>query len=84
MNLKDGGKNRPHMKGIGMRGLKTVLQQRGLWKEGMSLDDARDIMWSQPDVMSQMTRIERLYYDNGIVCLYVPKAHPVLSAVEVL
>ena len=52
MNLSDGGKNRPRMKGIEYRGFKSALSQRGLWREGMRLDEARDIMWDQPDVVS--------------------------------
>jgi hypothetical protein len=79
MNLMDGGMHRQEMKGIGLRGLKHVLKQRGKWEKNMSLDKARDIMWEQPDVKAQLTRIEQLCFENGIVALYEPKAHPVLN-----
>ena len=84
MNLSDGGKNRPSMTTIGFRGLESVLRQRGLWGLGLKLNETRDIMWSQPDVVAQMTRIEKLCFDHGIVLLYEPKAHPVFNAAEVL
>jgi len=83
MNLSDGGVNRPAMRTIGMKGLQTVLTERKLWHEKMSLNEARDIMWEQPDVVAQRTIIEQLCYDNRIVCLYQSKAHPVFNAVEV-
>lgn len=83
MNLSDEGKNRPVMKGIGLRGLESVLKNRNLWCKGMLLKDARDIMWEQPDVKAQMTRIEQLCYNNGVVLLYEPKAHPPFNASEV-
>lgn len=83
MNLMDGGKNRVAMRGIGMRGLRSVLQERHLWVEGMHLDEARKIMWEQEDVKAQKSRIEQLFYDHGMVLGYQSKAHPLMDPAEV-
>lgn len=83
MNLSDGGKNRRPMRGIHLLGLRSVLESRGLWRDGMSLSEARRLMWQQRDVMAQKTRIEKICNEAGIIVHYQSKAHPDFNATEV-
>ena len=84
MNLKDGGKNRSAMRVIGTKGCHTVLQELGLWIEGMSTTEAREALWKWKEVTGQMTRLEQLFYDSKIVLLYETKSHPIFNPTEVL
>lgn len=84
MNLHDGGKNRRPMDGIGLKGLKSTLIEVNLWRDGMTLKEARDILWKWDVVKAQMSRIEKLCAENGIVLVYESKAHPGFNPGEVL
>ncbi len=84
MNLKDGGKNRLPMRVIGRKGCRRVLEDLGQWRDKMTVQEARDVLWQWEEVTKQMTRIEQLCYDNGIVLMYQSKAHPVFNPTEVI
>lgn len=83
MNLSDGGKNRREMRDIGLLGCKSVLEKLGKWKEGMHLPEARHLLYQWDSVINQMTRIEALCYEHGIVLIYQSKAHPLFNPTEV-
>lgn len=83
MNLSDGGKNRVPMREIGLKGCQSVLQDLGLWKDGMKLKDARDLLWKWDHVTAQMSRLEKLCHDNGVILIYQSKAHPQFNSTEV-
>jgi len=83
MNLSDGGKNRSPMRGIGLLGLRSVLMNIGKWRDDMQLPEARAVLWQWPRVMEQMTRVEKLCYDNKIILLYQSKSHPPFNLTEV-
>lgn len=83
MNLSDGGKNRLPMGDLGLAGLKTALTRLRLWRDGMRLDEARQVMWRTEQVVRQRSRIEQLCHENGIVVIYESKAHPIFNPTEV-
>jgi hypothetical protein len=82
MNVSDGGKNRVEMNLIGLRGLRSVLEEHGRWKEGMLADEARSVLWKSKMVQSQMTEVEEICRNYGVVLLYNSKAHPWLAMIE--
>lgn len=84
MNLKDGGKKRLAMDGVGLKGCQSVLEELGLWRKNMSLHEAREILWQWDVVKAQMSRIEKMCFDNQIIVLYESKAHPGFNPGEVL
>lgn len=83
MNLSDGGKNRQAMRVVGVRGLRSVLEEHGQWEEGMKLAQARERLWEWSAVQAQLTQVEEVFKAEGIVFFYNPKAHPVMSPIEV-
>ena len=84
MNLSDGGANRVSMKGIGMKGLQRVLAENKQWVDGMRLKEARDRMWASRLVRDQLSQIEKLGQEFGVIIIYNPKAHPWLAFIEQL
>lgn len=82
MNVSDGGKNRVEMNLIGLRGIRSVLEEHGRWKEGMLADEARSVLWKSKMVQSQMTEVEGICRNFGVVLLYNCKAHPWLAMIE--
>lgn len=83
MNLKDGGKNRKPMRDVGTRGLRSVLMEIGEWHDNMTRVDARAALWKWTKVVKQMSRIEQLCYEHGVVLVYQSKAHPIFNPTEV-
>jgi hypothetical protein len=82
MNLSDGGANRVPMNGIGLKGLRSVLEESGKWVGHMGKAEAETLLWSSNLVRSQLTEVESICKENGIVCLYNCKAHPWLAPIE--
>jgi hypothetical protein len=68
---------------IGMLGLRSVLEHLGRWEEGLRLDAARHRLFAWDAVRDQLTRIEALCKQHGIVLVYNPKAHPFFNPIEV-
>jgi len=72
------------MRRIGLRGLRSFLEELGLWpEEGLRLAQAREVLGDQQFVKDKLTQIEQLCKDHNIVLLYEPKAHPFFQPVEV-
>ncbi|CAG8653158.1 9157_t:CDS:1, partial [Paraglomus occultum] len=113
MNLKPGGKQ-PKMRDTVFgpdnchqsmvneknepKGMKQVLIERGLWKDGLSadcnlckdkVDDinrtdccARRIVSLQPDFLSQKSALEEVILEAGHKCIFYPKFHCELNYIE--
>ena len=78
------------------KGIKRILQERGLWKEGLNLEClmckkkeslrvdccARKIMASQPDFVAQKSAIVELIENAGHLCVFYPKFHCELNFIE--
>ena len=79
------------------KGIKKVLEERGLFKEGLNLDclackkknDSgrtdcclRKIMASQPDFVAQKSAVVELIEDAGHICIFYPKFHCELNFIE--
>jgi transposase len=82
MNLSDGGANRVAMDGIGVKGLKTVLEENGKWARKMTKVEAEELLWQSKMVQKQLTEIELMCKRRNIACTYNPKAHPWFAPVE--
>ncbi|UZO29111.1 uncharacterized protein OCT59_022601 [Rhizophagus irregularis] len=113
MNLKPGGKQ-PKMRNtvFGLnnqyqsmvnengepKGMKQVLIERGLWKNGLNadcqlckdkVDDitridccARRIISLQPDFLAQKSALEEAILEAGHLCIFYPKFHCELNFIE--
>ena len=76
--------------------IKRILQERGLWKEGLSLEClmckkkesqrvdccARKIMTSQLDFVAQKSAIVEVIENAGHLCVFYPKFHCELNFIE--
>lgn len=82
MNLSDCGVNRVPMNEIGLKGLKTVLEERGHWERKMTKAMAEEELWQSKMVQRQLTEIEIMCKRKNICCIYNPKAHPWLAPIE--
>src|SRR5438132_11580581 len=81
------------------KGMKQVLSERGLWKDGLSaecklckdkVDDinrtdccARGIVALQPDFLSQKSALEEVILEAGHKCIVYPKFHCELNYIGV-
>lgn len=88
MNVKPGGKQRlmrdgwwggkPHaMKysnGVA-KGLRVVLEERGVNTNGMDGDKMRQVLGSHPDFKHEKSRIERFLSERGHIVYLLPKYH---------
>lgn len=64
------------------KGLKIVLEERGLWKAGMIQEEMVDLLSSQPDFAQQKSMVEEWCERRGHDALFLPKFHPELSMIE--
>lgn len=76
------------------KGMKQVLVERGLWKQGliMSCKDkctgesedccAERILSSQPDFEEQKSLVQEVIEDAGHLCIFLPKFHCELNFIE--
>ena len=63
------------------KGMKLVLDERGIETTGMKADKMRETLRSFPDFKCQKTMLEKIE-SRGHVCLYFPKFHCELNAIE--
>jgi transposase len=70
------------------KGLKTILEERGLWTKGLKLEDAQNLLNMQPDFQNQMEWLEEtvrkhrgLKGEEYYVYFY-PKFHPEFNPIE--
>ena len=70
------------MNGIGLKGLRSVLEEHQKWKPRTTRLEAERILWKSKLVQSQLTQIEELCRSFDVICLYNTKAHPWLAMIE--
>ena len=82
------------------KGLKQLLWERGLWREGMSLDgvrtvgghrqapvaalSARIVMGACPDIIKQKSALQLSIENRGHLCDFLPKFHCELNPIELV
>ena len=64
------------------KGMKLVLQERGVDVKGMNADKMRQKLNEFPDFANQPTILEELVRSRGHICLYLPKYHCELNPIE--
>ncbi|KAL1689946.1 hypothetical protein GGG16DRAFT_35084, partial [Schizophyllum commune] len=78
------------------KGIKVVLQERGLWRSGLLLKCnakekcdvaatdccAKRIMESQPDFKEQRSLVQEIIEAAGHLCVFLPKYHCELNFIE--
>lgn len=95
MNVKPGGKQRvmrdgwwagkPHpmnfRNGV-PKGLRVVLEERGINTSSLNGEEMREILASHPDFKYEKSRIERFLSDRGHIVYLLPKYHCELNPIE--
>ena len=64
------------------KGMKLVLQKRGVDVKGMNADKMRQKLNAFPDFANQPTILEKLVRKRGHIYLYLPKYHLELNPIE--
>ena len=64
------------------KGMKIVLEERGINTKGMNADRMREILRSHPDFKNEKNRIERLLTEHGHIAYFLPKYHCELNPIE--
>ena len=64
------------------KGLKIVLEERGVITDGLNAKAMRDTLGKHPDFTTQTTLVEELITSRSHICLFFPKFHCELNAIE--
>ena len=78
------------------KGIKQVLNERGLWRQGLHLDCkkpkicsidsidccARRLLSQQPDFLEQKSSVQEVIEAAGHLCIFLPKFHCELNFIE--
>ena len=64
------------------RGMKAILEERGVDTTGMKGNEMRQKLKSYPDFQNQKTLLEDYIEQRGHLCLFYPKFHCELSPIE--
>ena len=108
LNLSDGGKNVPKLRdtiyngevqkmqndnGV-QKGIRTILTERGLWREGLKLDCkencpkadccARAILSAQPVFVNERNWLQTVVEERGHSQIFPPKFHCELNFIEMV
>ena len=95
MNLSSGGKQKPQhrtewdgkMQEIGTKGIKIVLEERGMWRDGMKKAEAVKVLSECKDFKEEKCQLMRIYMarckgkyngSKGHLALFSLKCHPEL------
>ena len=64
------------------KGPKLVLEERGVNTDSLNAKELRDILDKHPDFTTQTTLVEELITSRSHICLFFPKFHCELNAIE--
>ena len=64
------------------KGIKQVLEERGLWQAGMHLECAKHVLGLQPDFTEQKSLVQEVIEAAGHMCIFLPKFHCELNFIE--
>ena len=64
------------------KGMKVVLEERGVETVGMKAKEMRELLKTFPDFKNQKTKLEDYVENRGHVCIYYPKFHCELNPIE--
>ena len=88
-SLDNGVVSQPMLTSEGVqKGIRTILEERGLWVDSMRLDDARAVLSQQPDFQAQKSLLEETIDRRADVSslphqfILFPKFHCELSHIE--
>ena len=66
------------------KGMKAVLEERGVDTRNMKAPDMREKLKSYPDFQNATTLLEDLVHSRGHLCVFYPKYHCELSPIELV
>ena len=64
------------------KGMKLVLEERGVNTTGMNADKMRQALNTFDDFKNKITILEQHIHDRGHICVFIPKFHCELNAIE--
>ena len=64
------------------KGIKSILQERGLWTDSLKLPEARKLLAEQPDFRQQQEWVVETLTKAGHHIIYLPKFHCELNYIE--
>ena len=83
--MRDGfwnGKPFPMNRNGVLKGLKMVLEERGVNTRGLNAEQMREILGRHTDFQNEKTRIEHFLEDKGHIVYLLPKYHCELNPIE--
>jgi hypothetical protein len=68
----------------GQKGIKRILLDRGLWREGIKLDQARELLNNEPDFIEQSRTpwLKEIVTKANHMFIFFPKFHPEFNFIE--
>ena len=64
------------------KGLRTILQERGINTSTLKADDMRIILSNHDDFVNEKTQVEHYVISRGFQCYFLPKFHCELNPIE--
>lgn len=64
------------------KGLRVVLEERGVDTRGMNGEKMREVLGSHPDFKNEKSRVERFLMDKQHIVYLLPKFHCELNPIE--
>lgn len=64
------------------KGMKRVLQERGIDTTGMNADKMREVLGNHYDFKNEKSMLEHFLVEKGHIPIFLPKYHPELNPIE--
>ena len=64
------------------KGMKKVLEERGIITTGMTAPKMREMLKTYPDFCNSISLLEELVISKGHLCFFLPKFHCELNPIE--